>query len=379
MSAIWFSVAAVLVLEAVLTCRIVFQFRDFFLREASGAPQLTRFPKAAILAPIKGVDQDLRSHIQCWLSQDYPDFTVFCIVESEDDPAFSILKSVPELRLLVAGKSSDCGQKIHNLQFAISRLSHDYELLAFVDSDGMVRTDWLNALSAKVLEHPEDAATGYRWFDPKKNFSSSLRSAWNASVLTLYEKSGKRNFAWGGSMAILRRAFEEADVSAYWRGSLSDDYALTNALRAAGRRVHFVPRAMALSSDEITLRGFLSWATRQLLITKLYFPHLWQMALGFHIVWMFWVIAGVAFHPVWFVGSFVFVQTMQGIKADVRRQCARAVIPGNAGSRWIFWLMSPLVGVANFLMLSANIFSRSVNWRGVKYVVFPRNRLRREN
>src|SRR5262245_12605005 len=123
MSAVWFSIAAALVLEVVLTCRIAFRFRDFFLREAAAIPELKRAPKAAILAPIKGVDEGLEPHIQCWLSQDYPDFTVFCIVESENDPAFPILKRFPELTVLVAGRSNDCGQKIHNLQFAISNLS----------------------------------------------------------------------------------------------------------------------------------------------------------------------------------------------------------------------------------------------------------------
>lgn len=377
MSAIWFCVAAMMVLESAVTCRIIFRFRKFFLREASGTPESARFPKAAVLAPIKGIDQDLEAHIQCWLSQDYPDFTVFCIVESEEDPAASVLKSVPGLKVLVAGQSIDCGQKIHNLHFAISQLSAEYEILAFVDSDGRVGPDWLKALAAKVMEHPEDAATGYRWFDPKTSFACRLRSAWNASVLTLYEESGKRNFAWGGSMAILRRSFEDVNVPAFWQGSLSDDYALTNAVRKAGRRVHFVPRAMAISTDDITLEGFLSWATRQLLITKLYFPHIWRMALGFHVVWMFWLIAGLAIHPFWFVASFLFVQTLQGIKANARRQCAQAVVQGNAGNRWIFWVMSPLVGISNLLMLAATLFSRTVRWRGVKYIVFGPNRLRR--
>lgn len=376
MSAIWISLAILMSLEALWTLRAVYGFREFFFREAAKDPRAERWPKIAVLAPCKGLDQDFEANVRSWLSQDYPDFTVFCVVESDEDAAFSVLSSFPEAQLLVAGRATDCGQKIHNLRFAISQIPETYEAYAFVDSDARVQPDWLRSLAAKLMEHPLDAATGYRWFHPGRSFAGSLRSAWNASVLTLYEESGKRNFAWGGSMAILSKAFLETDVLRFWQGSLSDDYALTNALRASNRVVRFVPRAMAFTNDHITLREFFSWASRQLLITRLYFPRLWKMAFAFHVIWILWLMAGAIMFPLWFLPAFFFVQAIQGWKSNIRLQCAGEILGPDVGRAPMFWLMSPFVGVFNFVMLAANLFSRKVRWRGIEYMVLGPNELR---
>lgn len=378
MNAFWIVLAVLVAGEALLTLRSAFGFRAFFLREAAHESAAARWPKTAVLAPCKGLDTDLLANIRSWEAQDYPDYSIFFVVQSETDPALNVVRSVKDPRILVAGDSVDCGQKIHNLRFAIDRLPSEYEVLAFVDSDARVRPDWLKSLVARLLADPGGAATGYRWFsDRGAGFAGRLRAAWNSSVLTLYEETGKNNFAWGGSMAILRKTFDETRVMQFWDGSLSDDYALTNALRASGRRVHFVPRAMAFTQDRTTAREFLSWAGRQLLITRLYFPHLWRLAFGFHVIWMLWLVLGAVFLPLWFLPVFVLVQLAQGIKSNVRLQCAEAIFASEAGSRATFWLMSPLVGISNFIMMMGNLLTSRVRWRGVEYEVLGPNKLRR--
>lgn len=376
--AIWLTLAVLIVGEAFLTWRSVLRFRWFFLNAAAETPGISMPAlKAAVLAPCKGLDPGMQANIQSWLDQDYPDFAIFFIVESADDAACEFLRSMPGTSLLIAGKSSDSGQKIHNLRYAIENMPPEYEALAFVDSDARLRPDWLRSLMGCLQQHPGDAATGYRWFSPQGHgLGELLRSAWNAGVLTLYGPSGS-NFAWGGSTAILRKTFDEVKVLQFWKGSLSDDYALTNALRASKRKVHFVPRAMALTRDRISAREFFSWAGRQLLITRLYFPHLWWMAFSFHVIWMLWVVLGVSFRPLWFLGTFLLVQTLQGLKSNIRLQCVKSIFP-DAGSAVSFWMMSPLIGLSNFCMMISNLLTRTVTWRGIQYRILGRNRLERK-
>src|SRR5262249_38596595 len=156
----------------------------------------------------KGVDPNLRENIRSWINQDYPDYHIFFIVESDSDPAIEILREFPTATLFIAGHATDCGQKIHNLRYAIDHLPVEFEVFAFVDSDANVKQDWLRALVSNLLDHPDEASTGYRWF-LANDFASYLRAAWNAGVLTLFDAGGGRNFAWGGSMAIFRKTFFE--------------------------------------------------------------------------------------------------------------------------------------------------------------------------
>jgi hypothetical protein len=153
-----------------------------------------------------------------------------------------------------------------------------------------------------------------------------------------------------------------------WHGSISDDYSLTIAVQSNGHFVQFVPGAVALTSDCESAFGFLHWAFRQLLITRIYYPQLWLSALLFHVVWLCWILIGISYAQI-FVPVFFLVQVIQSIKADLRWQC----VP--IGNRVNFWLMGPLVGLCNSILLIATLFTRKVSWRGVEYTLLDKNRL----
>jgi ceramide glucosyltransferase len=369
MFAFWCVLSTIMMVEAILTLHKVRRFRSFFLRVVNAAAlDPERWPRVALLAPCKGVDVNLRDNIQSWFSQQYPDFRIFFIVESDLDPALPILSDFPQAELIIAGQARHCGQKVHNLRYAIDNLPGSYEVFAFVDSDCLLKPDWLRNLVSQLLKTPENAATGYRWFTFQKNFGSLLRAVWNSSVLTLYEEDGKRNFAWGGSMAITRSTFESCRVQEFWRGSISDDYGLTNAMISCGRSVQFVPGAIALTTDCETLAGFFRWAFRQLLITRIYNPRLWFAALLFHSFWMLWIATGL-FYPLYFMPVFLIVQFLQAMKADARLLC----VP--IGNRFFFWLTGPLIGVCNSMLLFGTLVTRRVVWRGREYILISKDRL----
>ena len=251
------------------------------------------WPTVALLAPVKGIDPGLDDNIRSWFAQEYSgEFKVFFVVESAEDPAVKILNEFPQATLLIASKASNCGQKVHNLQYAIEKIPASYEVFLFVDSDCLLMPDWMTNLVQKILDEPQNAATGYRWFTCQKDFGSLLRAVWNSSILTLNREDGKKNFAWGGSMAITRSAFESCQVMKEWKGSISDDYSLTIAMQKNGRCVRFVPGAIARTTDCENSGSFLRWAFRQLLITRIYYPQLWLSALLFHLAWFFWILIG---------------------------------------------------------------------------------------
>lgn len=370
MHTLLFVITLIIVLEAILTSVKCFGFRRFFLRELHSSPRKPeRWPRVALLAPCKGVDPNLEENIRSWLNQDYPDFQIFFVVESADDPAYSVLEELSPNPVLIAGFAEDSGQKIHNLRFAIQPLEPEFEVLAFVDSDAKVNPHWLRSMILKLHENPQGAVSGYRWFRvPSASPGSNLRSIWNASVLTLYEPTGMKNFAWGGSMAIFRSVFFETSVLEFWKGSLSDDYGLTSALRAKQRPIHFVPRAMAATEEQSTMSEFLNWTSRQLLMTKLYHRSLWMQALLFHVFWFLWIALGIVLHPLWFVIAYAITHVAQAIKAEIRLSCARQVFGRDKiGHRIYYWIAPPVIAFFNLLFLIGNIFTRRVTWRGIQY------------
>jgi ceramide glucosyltransferase len=370
---IFAGLSLILLAEAILSFRKVLAFRKFFVRKLSqpGSPESR---SVALIAPCKGVDFELRENVQSWSKLDYPNYKIFFVVDSDEDPAVPLLREFADAELLLAGKAVDSGQKVHNLRFAIDRIPPEYEVLVFVDSDCRLKPDWLRNLVTQLLQDPQNAATGYRWFTNSAGFGSNLRAAWNSSVLTLYEENGKNNFAWGGATAIFRNVFAASHVLEFWKGSISDDYSLTNALKRSNRRVNFVPGAMAFTVDSIPLPEFLKWAFRQLLITRIYHPRLWAAALLFHVAWFFWIISGL-FFPLYFWPAFLFVQLLQSFKADLRWRCIREI--GNPPIRqriWL-WVLGPVTGLCNLYLTLSTIFTRTVLWRNVRYRLLGANRL----
>ena len=74
-----------------------------------------------LITPCKGFDVDLEGNLAALLRQDYPDYEVTFVVESDADPACPVIRRVmaghPQVaaRLLVAGVAHHSGQKVHNL------------------------------------------------------------------------------------------------------------------------------------------------------------------------------------------------------------------------------------------------------------------------
>src|SRR5262249_6631219 len=144
-------------------------------------------------------------------------------------------------------------------------IESDIEVLAFADSDVCLKRGWLRALVAPLSDRAVGATTGYRWFIPTSGgLVSLLRSALNGSIATTLG-GHRNNFAWGGSMAILRSTFERIKVREYWRGTVSDDFALTGAVKAAGLFVKFVPACLVPSFGDCSLKELFEFTTRQII------------------------------------------------------------------------------------------------------------------
>ncbi len=297
------------------------------------------------------------------------------MVRAEDDVAVPAIERARRRypgrsTLIVAGTGRGQGQKVHNLLAALDA-SPLAEVLVFADSDGRPGPGWLERLVSELGRPGVGVASSYRFYRPvPAGFAVLLRSVWNLSVLGLLGDHD-RNFAWGGSMAMRTEVFASARVREAWRGALSDDYALTHAVRRAGLSVAFVPDAMVGSEGPVRLAAVLSWVARQISITRVYWPALFRLAaLSSLCSTALLVLAPVS------GGTLPLGLLIAVLDRWRRRGRVRAVALGRLAPKWrpevhrLLWayvLLAPLAGLVTAFGVLRALASRRIEWRGTRY------------
>src|SRR5262249_53279942 len=82
---------------------------------------------------------------------------------------------------------------------------------------------------------------------------------------------------------IRKETFFSARVFEAWRNTISDDYALSAAVRTARLSIAFAPGALTPCLERISARRFFAWMRRQMLITRVYNAGMWWPALAAHV------------------------------------------------------------------------------------------------
>jgi cellulose synthase/poly-beta-1,6-N-acetylglucosamine synthase-like glycosyltransferase len=381
---VFYFLASLLILQGLYSIREGLLFLRFVRR--SLAERLSSFlPRVAILAPCKGLDPLLEENIRALFLLDYPDYHIIFAVGSIDDPALPLIERAisehpdADARIVVAEPSSSCSEKVNNLLRALTVVDSDRETLAFVDSDTRVRADWLRSLVSPLNGPQVGATTGYRWYLPGKvGLVSAALSAWNGSVATTLGDHS-RNFAWGGSTAIMRERFEQLHIADRWRHAVSDDYVLTRAVQDAGLEIKFVPRCLNASIEDPTIASLLEFTTRQIVITRVYRPTVWWVGLLSYLLFaavffcgLVLVLTGVFGGGTWVASSLLLlIYVLGSLKGMLRIRAAAEILRDHVrlltGLWWMYCILWPLVSLLflyNFLRSGA---TRSIEWRGVKY------------
>jgi cellulose synthase/poly-beta-1,6-N-acetylglucosamine synthase-like glycosyltransferase len=118
-----------------------------------------------------------------------------------------------------------------------------------------------------------------------------MASAWNAPAAT-YLGEHRNNFCWGGGTAIRRERFRDIGAFEFWKGSVSDDFSLTHALRQSGYSILFAPECLVPTVYDCDARDLLEFTNRQMVITRVYEPRLWQLGGLAHALYCGSVLAG---------------------------------------------------------------------------------------
>jgi len=339
--------------------------------------------RVTVFVPCRGDESGLAENLRMILQQDREDFEVILIVDSAKDPAVAMIEELVSehhfARLLVAGRAKGCGQKVHNLIKGVEAADESSVAYVFADSDIRPSADWLRDLLAPLNEPETGCSTGYRWFVQETGgFATHMRASWNASIVSALGKRSDSNFAWGGSNAVRRNVFEELDIKGKWRGTVSDDFVITAAIRNSPYAIHFEPKCLTATLGDCSLVDLLEFTTRQMRITRVYSPGHFVVSLTGALLFT------LTFFPIAILAPFVsgwrslalalivaLIWMLGTAKSMVRIKAAAKCIPKYKNqlriqyfAQMILWPFSSVLFVFNDL---AALVSRKITWRGITY------------
>ncbi|CAN5505933.1 glycosyltransferase family 2 protein [soil metagenome] len=392
---IFYFFAAIVIWLGVNSVRSGKRFANYLrLDKARPIPDFTPF--VSIIAPTRGLDQGLYLNLIALFQQEYPDYEIIFVTGEESDASLGVIEDVTRsislvttrthektisARVVIAGAAADSGQKVHNLRVAVGEIDSRSEVLVFVDADARPQVHWLRSLVAPLHDERIGAATGYRWFIPLQGgLASHLCSVWNASIASALGENDEKNFCWGGSTAISRSTFELLNIKDRWRGTVSDDFTLTNALKEARLPIRFVPACLTASLEDCSFRELIEFTTRQLKITRVYASHLWKAALmgSLLFVMVFFgglvlvsarALLGLSFWLPMLLLCLIFV--LGALKGYIRLRAVQ--LPLAKYSRELsrtlpahlfLWPITSALFLYNSI---AAMFSRRIEWRGIRY------------
>lgn len=383
-------------------------YLKYFRRELI-KPRSDFTPFATVICPCRGVDEGFEKNVAALFTQDYPEYEIIFVVDDKQDAATESIERVRTAsgsdrvslvrtgsgsnwvpatsKLIIANKAEHSSQKVENLREAVLHADSRSEVLIFVDSDARPAKDWLRSLVAPLENKNVGAATGYRWLISKRpTIGSEMSSAWNASIASALGANTRSNFCWGGSTAIRRDVFERLDIREKWHGTLSDDFTVTHAVKAANLDIVFVPQALTASTNNDNLRETIEFTNRQMKITRVYATPLW--ALSFFGSTLFNAVMIVALLivifsktnglQVWVSIIVLLLVTVFSIgKSALRLKAAQLVLTEHEEAmrrqfltQNTLWLFAPALFLVNCI---AALFSRRITWRGTTYELKSRD------
>ncbi len=342
-------------------------------------------PRVALFCPIKGLEPGLEQNLAALTGFDYSNYEIFFSLASGDDPARKLLEKLAAsskhpVHIVIAGRPEGCGEKVNNLRAAVQQATEGFDAYVFADSDGRPSRNWLARMVAPLADTNVGAVTTFRWFFRQRDgFWSAFASAWNAPAAT-YLGEHHNNFCWGGGTSIRRDRFEQIGASEFWRGSVSDDFSLTLALRQAGCSILFAPECMVPTMFDCNLAALLEFTNRQIIITRVYEPRLWRLGGLGHALYCGSILSGTGLFLYNLVTGAPAVHllllallppVLSMTRGVLRLPAIMEVLPDwkskLLGDSWVWTFLAAAVPFLALWNTVVAIFSREIRWRGIRY------------
>ena len=331
-------------------------------------PRATGIEGVTLLKPLYGAEPRLFENLSSFLCQDYPGpVQMVCGLGSDDDPAAAVVRALqaahPQMTidLVIHPSRHGSNAKISNLINMMGAVRHD--LLVMLDSDIAAPPEYLS-LVLGALEQPGVGAVSCLFHGRGDTGVWSQLSAAMISygfmlnmVISRVTKLAKPCV--GATIALRRKTLTALGGFARFNAVLADDYALGEAVRELGLKVHIPPLLLPHGCDERSLgavwRHHLRWAAT-----------VRDIALPGHL-------GSATTHPLGFSLLLTLLDPWAGLLLCLATLCARFALVhvfnrriGHAAAP--LWLV-PFADILSFAVFIASLFAKKIEWRGASLII----------
>jgi ceramide glucosyltransferase len=331
-------------------------------------------PSLNIFVPCKGWNKDLNASLISILNQNYSNYKVIFVTESEEDKAnieiLNLLKEYRNAFHLISGRTETCSQKNHNLLKAIEKYS-DCDIFVFCDSDLLLENYWLSNLVKPLSDKSISFSASFYSVeiqDESKKFTSMFYSGF--SFYTLVMLLGI-DVIWGGSMAIRKNSFEKLKIAELWQKTVVDDMTIAKVAKKKNEKVFIVyPNGVkSFISDATSTKNIFKWSKRQIQYLKYYLKIYWLLLILTYVP----VTLAILSLPVLLIFSFMnyslgpelLSYSAVFILMIINHILVILLNESKITFRQVIYLLPMLISVSYVLILT--IFTNKLHWSGYIY------------
>lgn len=313
-------------------------------------------PSVLVVVPCRGMDYSLGNNLKNLKAQNYGNFRILAVVDSENDGAVKSIQSAGLEMMISTDACTNCSGKVRAIASAFSA-NHDYDIYVIADSDILTGPDWLVNLVSPLKHDRYGLSTTFPYFEPKGGFWSKVKLVWGFVGMGMMESKLTR-FGWGGSLAFRKELLSGENLD-FFRGYVSDDVALTKICKRMNLQIAYVREAMPLINSPDDFKTFIEWANRQTALSIYSTRNVLSYGLIFYgatiLLFTSSILLGILASPYFLV--LMFPTIVNSVRA-VRRAGKLPV--------WTF-MISFLIPFLYFYNLLKAARMKTISWRGREY------------
>jgi len=367
--------------------------------DARTSPAGGEMPRICVLMPLRGADPHLAAAIRSVVENGYPNLQLRIVVDDPDDPAWAVVEDTVEslgadnVRVsILRDKPAQCSLICSSLIQAFDESAETCDLISFCAADMVVPANWYWDSVDAMRDPAVGSLLGNRWYMPVKGrWGSLVRYAWNAGAVVLMCLF---KIPWGGALALRPEDVRRSELRELWETSMVEDVPVYDAMRRLGLQMKFVPSLTMVNREEIGLGGAFRFLKRQMIWARLYHPR-WTLVVAHSLMGLLslagpivlagWALAvgkpGIAAGLFGGVAAYVAgLALLAGLLESSVRSVLR--VRNEEIGRWtVGWVVRLTLAIALTqlfypLAVIACCFAREVNWRGVRYRILGRGKVR---
>jgi ceramide glucosyltransferase len=277
---IWFTVIPLISISVIFLFTLFAFVRKIYFKRELKKKSLDFTPYLNIFVPCKGWNENLNACLRSILNQDYSNYKVIFITESEEDKAtteiLKLLKEYDNAFHLISGRTKTCSQKNHNLLMAVDRYS-DCDIFVFCDSDLLLEKYWLSNLVRPLSDKSTSFSASFYSVESRdeiRNFTRMFYTGFSSYTLMMLVGT---DVIWGGSMAVKKNSFKELGIAELWKKTVVDDMTIAKLVRKENEKVFIVyPNGIkSFINGATSMKNVLKWSIRQIQYLKYYLKAYW--------------------------------------------------------------------------------------------------------